>query len=89
MSGPAVPIRILELRSVRGTGGGPEKTIILGAMMSDPRYHVTVCYLRDQRDSVFAELAQQTESAIVQRIGNGAVFYRPRRDKPRIILPAD
>ena len=24
-------IRILELRSVRGTGGGPEKTILLGA----------------------------------------------------------
>jgi RNA-binding protein len=44
---------------------------------------------REQRDSIFAELAQQTRSALVQRIGNVAVFYRPRKDKPRIILPAD
>jgi glycosyltransferase involved in cell wall biosynthesis len=48
------PIRILELRSVRGTGGGPEKTILLGAARSDPaRFAVTVCYLRDARDEVF------------------------------------
>jgi RNA-binding protein len=44
---------------------------------------------RDQRDSIFAELARQTHSALVQRIGNVAVFYRPSKDKPRIILPAD
>ena len=44
---------------------------------------------RDQRDTIFAELAQQTRSSLVQRIGNVAVFYRPRKDKPRIILPAD
>jgi glycosyltransferase involved in cell wall biosynthesis len=49
------PARVLELRSVRGTGGGPEKTILMGAAMADPHHaHVTVCYLRDQRDSVFA-----------------------------------
>jgi glycosyltransferase involved in cell wall biosynthesis len=49
------PIRILELRSVRGTGGGPEKTILLGAARSDPtRFVVTVCYLRDARDGVFS-----------------------------------
>jgi len=48
------PIRILELRSVRGTGGGPEKTILMGAQRSDPnRFAVTVCYLRDARDEVF------------------------------------
>jgi glycosyltransferase involved in cell wall biosynthesis len=48
------PIRILELRSVRGTGGGPEKTILLGAARSDrSRYEVTVCYIRDRRDNVF------------------------------------
>lgn len=48
------PIRVLEMRSVRGTGGGPEKTILMGAAMADPaRAHVTVCYLRDQRDDVF------------------------------------
>jgi glycosyltransferase involved in cell wall biosynthesis len=48
------PIRVLELRSVRGTGGGPEKTIILGTAMTDrAQFAVTVCYLRDSRDSVF------------------------------------
>ena len=48
------PIRVLELRSVRGTGGGPEKTILLGAARSDPRdVRVTVCYIRDQRDTEF------------------------------------
>ena len=31
----SAPIRILELRSVRGTGGGPEKTILLGAAQAD------------------------------------------------------
>jgi glycosyltransferase involved in cell wall biosynthesis len=51
----ARPVRVLELRSVRGTGGGPEKTILLGAAMADPdRARVTVCYLRDQRDDVFS-----------------------------------
>lgn len=44
---------------------------------------------RDQRDDIFAELAKQTNSTLVQRIGNVGVFYRPRKDKPRIILPAD
>jgi glycosyltransferase involved in cell wall biosynthesis len=49
------PIRILELRSVRGTGGGPEKTILRGAARTDPAcFAVTVCYIRDRRDGVFA-----------------------------------
>ena len=48
------PVRVLELRSVRGTGGGPEKTILRGATMADPRRaQVTVCYLRDERDTCF------------------------------------
>ena len=51
----AAPVRVLELRSVRGTGGGPEKTILHGAALSDPsRYAITVCYIRDQRDAVFS-----------------------------------
>jgi glycosyltransferase involved in cell wall biosynthesis len=54
MTGRTGPVRVLELRSVRGTGGGPEKTILMGAAMADPRsVHVTVCYLRDRRDQVF------------------------------------
>src|SRR5437868_14724069 len=48
------PVRILELRSVRGTGGGPEKTILLSAARSNPeRFAVTACYLRDRRDPNF------------------------------------
>ncbi len=49
------PIRILELRSVRGTGGGPEKTILFGTARTDPElFDITVCYLRDRRDPIFA-----------------------------------
>ena len=46
-------IGILELRSVRGTGGGPEKTILFGAAKADPRFRVIVCYIRDRRDETF------------------------------------
>lgn len=42
---------------------------------------------REQRDGAFADLARQTTSELVQRIGNVGVFYRARKDKPRIILP--
>ncbi len=49
------PIRVLELRSVRGTGGGPEKTILLGtARTSRDRFDINVCYVRDERDGIFA-----------------------------------
>jgi glycosyltransferase involved in cell wall biosynthesis len=47
-------IRVLELRSACGAGGGPEKTILLGAERSDPRVAVTVCYIRDARDGAFS-----------------------------------
>ena len=51
----SAPIRVLELRSVWGTGGGPDKTILTGAYATDSsRVAVTVCYIRDLRDSVFA-----------------------------------
>ena len=49
------PIRILELRTVRGTGGGPEKTILLDTSRTDAsRFAITVCYLRDARDEIFS-----------------------------------
>jgi glycosyltransferase involved in cell wall biosynthesis len=48
------PLRILELRSVRGTGGGPEKTILLGTARTNSRdYAITVSYIRDERDRIF------------------------------------
>lgn len=47
-------VRVLELRSVTGPGGGPEKTILFGAAQADrSRFDVTVCYIRDQRDGAF------------------------------------
>jgi glycosyltransferase involved in cell wall biosynthesis len=51
----ARPLQVLELRSVRGTGGGPEKTILLGAAASNlQRVRPTVCYVRDRRDDIFS-----------------------------------
>jgi glycosyltransferase involved in cell wall biosynthesis len=48
------PIRVLELRSGLGKGGGPEKTILLGAKCADQsRVAVTVAYVRDVRDAAF------------------------------------
>ena len=42
---------------------------------------------RELRDQAIAELEQQTQSTLVTRIGNIAVFYRARKDKPKIVLP--
>ncbi len=48
------PIRVLELRCADGAGGGPEKTILHGAAQADPdRFAVTLCYIRDHRDTAF------------------------------------
>ena len=44
---------------------------------------------REERDAIFEQLTKQTTSTLVQRIGNVGVFYRPHKDKPKIILPAD
>ena len=44
---------------------------------------------REQRDQILEELATKTSSTLVQRIGNVGVFYRPHKDKPKIILPGD
>jgi glycosyltransferase involved in cell wall biosynthesis len=58
----STPVRILELRSVRGTGGGPEKTILLGTAMTDRRrYAITVAYVRDLRDDIFGIDARASE----------------------------
>lgn len=44
---------------------------------------------REERDAAFDQLVKETQSALVQRIGNVGVFYRPHKDKPRIILPGE
>jgi len=42
---------------------------------------------RAVRDELFAALARETGSALVQRIGNVAVLYRARTPQPRILIP--
>ena len=42
---------------------------------------------REARDAVFTDLAQRTASALVYRIGNVAVLYRPRKELPKILIP--
>jgi glycosyltransferase involved in cell wall biosynthesis len=72
---PVTPERlsVLELRSVRGTGGGPEKTILYGAEQRDrAHFDVTVCYIRDVRDQVFG---------IDRRAGDLGVDYVEIRER--------
>src|SRR5499427_11031006 len=68
-------LRILELRSVRGTGGGPEKTILLGAQRAARRFPVTVCYIRDARDHTFgiAERASRLGIDYVEIVEHGSL----------------
>jgi RNA-binding protein len=42
---------------------------------------------RDARNALFDELAQRTSSALIHRIGNVAVLYRPNATLPRILIP--
>ncbi len=42
---------------------------------------------REARDAMIAELAAQSEAALVQRIGHTATLYRPGREKRQIVLP--
>jgi len=44
---------------------------------------------RVARDALLATLAARTASALVQRIGNVAVLYRPHPTLPRILLPQE
>lgn len=44
---------------------------------------------REQRDTILDQLAAQTSSTLIQRIGNVGVFYRPHKERPKIILPGD
>jgi glycosyltransferase involved in cell wall biosynthesis len=76
------PIRVLELRSVRGTGGGPEKTILQGAALADPRFEILICYIRDRRDDVFAI------DALAGKLGVRYIEIHERHSFDRSIWPA-
>ena len=42
---------------------------------------------RTVRDALLADLARRTGSALVDRIGNVGVLYRPHPELPRILIP--
>ena len=42
---------------------------------------------RDTRRAALDSLAGRTSSQLVQRIGNVGVFYRQRKDLPKIVIP--
>ena len=42
---------------------------------------------RDVRNDALATLASRTVSELVQRIGHVGVFYRRRKELPKILLP--
>jgi RNA-binding protein len=42
---------------------------------------------RAARDALIAALGTRTGSALVQRIGNVAVYYRARAELPKILIP--
>lgn len=77
------PIRVLELRSAHGAGGGPDKTILAGAAASDARdFAITVCYLRDRRDTAF------TIGAAASAEGVDFVTVDERHSFDRAVWPA-
>jgi RNA-binding protein len=43
---------------------------------------------RDARNASMAALAEDSGATLVHRIGHIAVLYRPRDDKPGIVIPA-
>jgi len=59
-------INILEIRSCRGGGGGPEKTILFSALEADTNlFDVTVVYLKSEHDPEF-DLDQRARALGVQ-----------------------
>ncbi|MEQ1511130.1 MAG: ribosome assembly RNA-binding protein YhbY [Lysobacteraceae bacterium] len=42
---------------------------------------------REARDAMISDLASRCDAALVQRIGNVAVLYRPSTDHRQIVLP--
>jgi len=42
---------------------------------------------RAAREAALATLAERTMSELVQRVGHVGVFYRPRKQLPKILIP--
>ena len=91
-----------QLRHLRGLAHTLRPVIRFGhAGLTEALVHETARALRDHelikvrapggdraaRDLLFAALAAQTGSVLVQRIGNVAVLYRADAQLPRLLLP--
>jgi RNA-binding protein len=44
---------------------------------------------REARDAALDQLAAQTASTLIQRIGNVGVFYRAHKERPKIVIPGE
>jgi glycosyltransferase involved in cell wall biosynthesis len=75
-------IRVLELRSVWGTGGGPDKTILASAHRANGAISQTVCYLCDANDPIFT-IGEQA-----LKLGIDYVEIRERHSLDPAIWPA-
>ena len=42
---------------------------------------------REQREAAIQTIISASHAALVSRVGNVAAIYRPRKKKPRIVLP--
>lgn len=62
---PSRRITILELRTVTGSGGGPEKTILQSARLADTsRFNVVLAYIRNIRDPAFTVARRADELGV-------------------------
>jgi glycosyltransferase involved in cell wall biosynthesis len=70
---------VLELRSVRGTGGGPDKTLFLtGELARRSQFETTLCYIRDKRDPDFgpAEHARLSSADYIEILERHSFDWR-------------
>jgi RNA-binding protein len=101
-SPPAPELSERQRRHLRGLAHALKPVILLGTAGVTPAVTAeTVRALQDHelikvkapggdreaRDAQFAALAHTTGSALVHRIGNVAVLYRPHPQLPRILIP--
>jgi RNA-binding protein len=81
-----------DLKAILQVGGkgltGPVLAELDGALEHHELVKVKIAAGdREARDGIVAELADRSGAALVQRIGNVAVLYRPSTDKRQIVLP--
>ena len=79
-------INILELRSAFGTGGGPEKTILLTPKYLDPsRYKVVIVYLRDERPLSVSTKEKDPACKYIEIIERSRLSFRTFRLLKKIL----